>query len=86
MDYERGEILTLENNKEYVVVDTVVHEEENFVYLINNNDNKEILIQRVKIEDGAETLYPLKDKEEFKALLQVFFEKNKELFTDENNN
>ena len=35
---EQGEILTLSDNNKYVVVSSVIYQDKNYVYLINQND------------------------------------------------
>ena len=43
MKYERGDILTLSNNVNYVVVTTVKFEEKDYVYLINQNNYDDVM-------------------------------------------
>ena len=41
-----GEIITLNNNKEYIVASTTVHENNNYAYLVEyeNNENTKIYL------------------------------------------
>ena len=52
MNYlNREDIITYENNKEYVVIDSVIIDNENFVYLIQKDDPKNQLFARVTEEN-----------------------------------
>ena len=47
----REDIITYENNKEYVVIDSLIIDDDNFVYLIQKDDPKNQLFARVVKED-----------------------------------
>ena len=40
---QKGSVIKLDNNNEYVVVSTVSYEKNNYVYVININDNKDFM-------------------------------------------
>ncbi len=38
---EKGQLLTLDDNNKYVVIDSIVYENNNFVYIVNSDDLKD---------------------------------------------
>lgn len=75
----KGELITLEDNQKFVVVDIATFDNEKFVLLVNNENESDILIQKINYHDLEMYLEPLKDKEEFDTLLEVFYNRNKKL-------
>lgn len=71
---EQGEILTLEDDKEYVVVATTVLDGINYVYLINSVDYSNFLFCAYDQTDG---LYEVEDPELLDQLLKIFNEQLK---------
>ena len=69
---EQGEILTLSNNKEYVVVSSIIYQGANYVYLLDSDSYKDYKF--CKYED--ESLKVVKDEELLKELIVKF---NKDL-------
>ena len=43
MEYARGDVLTLSDNKDYIVVTTVSYEEKNYVYLVAADDFSDLM-------------------------------------------
>lgn len=66
---EQGEVLTLENDKDYVVASSTVLDEINYVYLMNINDYGDFLFCAYDEVDG---LYEVEDKELLNQLIQIF--------------
>ena len=66
------EQITLENGITY----SIVREKENYVYLINPNDETDFCIRKNVIINGEEYLKKLESKEEFDYALSIF--KNEE--------
>ncbi len=48
---DKYQLVTLEDNKKYVVIDSIIHEDNNFVYLINTKDIKDQLMALVSKEN-----------------------------------
>ena len=69
---EQGEILTLSNNKEYVVVSSIIYQGANYVYLLDCDSYKDYKF--CKYED--ESLKVVKDESLLKTLITKF---NKDL-------
>lgn len=69
---EQGQLLTLEDNKKYVVIDSILYDEKNYIYMVNLEDQKEQLIALVsKKNDDIKV-----DNLDYQA------EENKELIKD----
>ena len=68
--------ITLENEKEYIVLDTIVWNENKYIILTEENDPEAILINRVLEND---ILSPLDNALELKEILNMFLEKHPEL-------
>ena len=66
---EKGEILTLEDNKSYVVVSTTKLNNINYVYLMNPENYAEFMFCAYDNEDG---LYEVEDGELLQQLLEIF--------------
>lgn len=72
---ELGEILTLEDNKEYVVVGSTMLNEINYVYLMNSKDYSNFMFCKYDQTDG---LYEVTDPELLKQLISIFNKQLKE--------
>lgn len=68
---EQGEILTLDDDKEYVVVASTVYEEINYVYLMDPKDYGNFMFCAYDQTDG---LYEVEDSELLDKLLHIFNE------------
>ena len=66
----QGEIITLDNDKEYTVVFSTVYEDNNYIYAINNNEIEDVTF--FKYEDDC--LYEVEDSEMNLKLMSLFFE------------
>lgn len=71
-------IVTLEDDKDYQVVDAINYKNTEYLLLSKVNNNKEICIRKILIEDNEEYISRLK-KEEFNIIVNMFVEKNKNL-------
>ena len=68
---EQGEILTLEDNLEYVVAATTVLDGINYVYLMNLEDYSKFMFCAYDQTDG---LYEVEDSDLLEKLLKIFNE------------
>lgn len=66
------EIIELENEKEYYVLNRIVFEKEFYVLLSNKEDNNDILIQKEVLQEGSLKLIGIDSEELFKQLLPKF--------------
>lgn len=76
---EQGEILTLEDDKQYVVVATTILDNINYVYLIDSKDYSNFMFCAYDQTDG---LYEVEDGELLEELLNIFNEQLSEIPDD----
>lgn len=67
------------NGKEYDEIDIIIIDNIKYAYLVNTNDNTDLLIQRIVIKDNEEYYEPLSSKEEFDKALIHFSNKHKDI-------
>lgn len=67
-----GQIVKLDDNKEYIIVDKLNFHNVNYVYLITNSKPLEIMIAVEKIKDGKIMLEEVKDNNELDYVLSQF--------------
>jgi len=72
MKLENGEIITLDNNKDYIVLKQLIIENTNYIYLVTAQKPVEVLIARL---DG-DNLNPITNEEELEKVINLFVEKN----------
>lgn len=51
---EFGDIITLENNKKYVVASTCIYNDNFFIYVVNENDNLDCIVGTVQDDNFQE--------------------------------
>ena len=76
---DKYQFITIENNKKYVVVGSVIYEDKNFVYIINSEDVKDQLIAMVTKDDTGINIDIIDEKSDKNAEL---FDKLSEMFTE----
>ena len=69
---EVGELITLTNDKEFLVVNTLQLHSNNYAYLMTITEPVEISIVNVKNESGTIILEEVKDKAELEYILDQF--------------
>ena len=69
---EIGEIVTLDDSKEYVVINKINLHNVNYVFLITSSKPLEILIVTEKIVNGEIVLDEIKDNDELEYILSQF--------------
>lgn len=75
MNIEKGEIITLSNNKEYICFETLTHNEINYLYLMSNFKPIEIKFAKQTIEDGKIMVTIINDQQEKMKVFELFQEK-----------
>jgi len=66
----QGEIITLDNDREYTVVFSTMYENNNYIYAINNNDIEDVTF--FKCEDDS--VYEVEDSDMNLKLMNLFYE------------
>ena len=72
MKLENGEIITLDDNKDYIVLKQLIDNNINYIYLVTAQKPVEVLIAKV---DGL-NLNPITNDEELQKVINLFTEKN----------
>ena len=49
--YERGDVLTLSNGVRYIVVTTVPYKDKNYIYLVNEENNADLMFCEYENEE-----------------------------------
>lgn len=65
--FERGNVLTLSDNNEYSVVDQFNYNGKNYIYLIDINNNKNIIFGKLENDEIIE----LSDPDEIEEVIQI---------------
>lgn len=75
---EEKEITTvvLENGLEYLIIDEIQDNNNNYVYLTNVNDEEDFCIRKYIIENDNEIYVGLDNDDEFDQALQLYAKKN----------
>ena len=73
------EIKTLEiDGKEYILVDSIKDEKNNYNYFTNENELTDIYVLKDKIKNDEKYFVSLDDENEFNHALELFWEKHKD--------
>ena len=75
--------ITLENNIDYAVVDTLVVDNNKYLFLVNENNEKDIVVRKVIKKADKEFVTKLDTNEEFESLMNEFLNKHKKENNDE---
>lgn len=67
---EFGDIITLENGKKYLVAGTCNYNEKKYVYLVNTEENTNVVLGIVENDD----LQEVTDEEEFKQVMPLILD------------
>ncbi len=72
------DILTLENNKDYFIIDTLINEDSKYLFLVNKEDENDVVIRKVIKKDDGEYVIKLDSNDEFEKIMYLFKEKQKD--------
>lgn len=64
------------NGKDYIEVDTINLNDNTYVFLVNEKDEKDFTIKKITYENDKSFYEPLDTKEEFELVLLTFTKKN----------
>lgn len=74
---ENVEIITLEDNNDYIVTKEIIIDNVKYVYLTKSDDVASFCIRKINIINDEEFLVGLNDKDEFLKALKSFTEEVK---------
>lgn len=80
MENKECNVLELEDGSSYIIFGKSSINDINYVCLVNEKDNTDILFQRISYETDPPKLFQIESEEEFNMLLKHFEEKYKDLF------
>lgn len=78
MKYEKYDTVELDNNKTYVVAEIIHYNDNNYLYLANEDASKDYLIVKVNMEDDSD-LIVVSSEEEYNKIADLIKEKNQKL-------
>lgn len=73
------ETIVLEDNKDYIILDTIEIEETKYIYLCLATDNEKKSVCIRKIVDNGENIAGLDNEEEYEKALAAYIEKYKDI-------
>ena len=72
-------VITLENNLDYEIIDTIIYNNEKYLILSNELDDFDICVRKILAKEDREYLVKLDDENEFNEVMTIFNSKyNKE--------
>ncbi len=69
--------MNLENNQKYIILDTIVKNNNNYLIFVNDNNDKDLRVRKVIMENNQEMVVKLDSDEEVKDILNEFYNKHK---------
>ena len=72
-----NEILTLEDNKDYIVLDYLTNDDNKYVFLVNEEDENDIVVRKCINKEDGEYIVKLNNADEFEEIMYLFGEKHK---------
>lgn len=70
-------VITLENGIDYLIIDTIINNENKYLFLAQENNDLDMCIRKViKKEDNEEYLVKLDNDDEFEEVMTLFNEKH----------
>lgn len=72
MKLEKGEIVTLSNNREYICISTVTEGDNDYVYLLSNFKPVEVMFVKQKIVNNEVQVTVISNQEEKQKVFNLF--------------
>ena len=86
MKLQKNDVVTLENGNDYLVVDVAEFNNITYGYFTNVTEDAEAgdsMFRKIVIKGEGWELNPLENEDEFDVISQVFFNRNKEVFKED---
>lgn len=80
------DVITLENGKEYYILDEVMYKDWIFNFLLEKENKENILVRKKIIEENKEFLEEIRNIDELQLAFSLFFKKHPELLKEESQN
>ncbi|HPE14712.1 MAG TPA: hypothetical protein PLT65_02620 [Bacilli bacterium] len=85
--YYKYDRIELENKKAYIIVDTVIYKDEQYLYLVSDDDQDNIALVKEE-KTNNDVYFKSPNEEEFKIVMEELVKKNankiKEILNGEN--
>lgn len=82
MDYERFDVIKFEGG-EYIVLNIVTYKNSTYLYLINNDENKDdVSVVKVIVNNGITEYVPIDDDKEFEYVINRLLVDSEDIIKD----
>ena len=71
----KANIITLENGKNYAVIDTLEDNANRYLFFVNENDGIDVGVRKVVKKDNKEYITKLDSREELERVMLLYHEK-----------
>ena len=71
----KANIITLENGKNYAVIDTLEDNANKYLFFVNENDGIDVGVRKVVKKDNKEYITKLDSREELEKVMLLYHEK-----------
>lgn len=89
MNYERFDVVELDGG-EYIILNIITYKDNTYLYLINNDENKDdVLVVKVVENDGVVEYVSIENDTEFEYVINKLMVNNKDIleeYVEENGN
>lgn len=70
-------VITLEDGKDYMIIETIVNGNDKYLFLANENDRTDMCVRKVINKDGKEYITKLDSENEFNEVMISLYSKYK---------
>jgi len=69
-------IITIENGKEYLIIDAIVNDKGKYLVLVNENNKLDMCVRKVLVKEGKEFITKLDTEEELDEVINEFYKRH----------
>lgn len=70
-------VITLEDGKDYLIIDTVEIGDNKYFVLSSNDDEDNVVIRKIIFNNGEEYIDKLDSDDEYEDVMKCFYDKNR---------
>lgn len=70
-------VITLENEKDYIIIDTIEFNSNKYLFLSNKEDENDMCVRKIILKENKEYLIKLDSENELEEVLNIFTTKYK---------
>lgn len=71
------DVIRLENVMNYGIIDTITHNDRNYLILLNTENDQDFCVRRVILKDNKEVVVKLDNQNEFEEIMNLFYNKHR---------